>query len=193
VAGQEGLQIFPFNGANPIKHYTGLLNDKSRSARCSGQNTMLYAIVTDSGKLFVFTNTPTSHVRAPGSPYAISSPERCNRASRRGSANLRACRKQKGRGKKCPCPEVIIMVRLNRYQTRKSRTFITTPAFNSMAVLADAGPESPRWAAAPPAFQVLINPLKCVLQCSVAGNSNRSCRMGRRNLSESPCAFGIVP
>jgi hypothetical protein len=74
VGGQEGLQIFHFNGANPIKRYTGLLTTKPITQMFWDNNNHLYAISHNSGKLFVFTITPTSHVRAPGSPYAISSP-----------------------------------------------------------------------------------------------------------------------
>jgi len=28
VAGQEGLQVFHFNGSNPVTHYTGLLTEE---------------------------------------------------------------------------------------------------------------------------------------------------------------------
>jgi hypothetical protein len=38
-------------------------------------NDHLYAISQTSGKLFVYTITPTGHQEAPGSPYTISSPD----------------------------------------------------------------------------------------------------------------------
>jgi len=38
-------------------------------------NNHLYAISQSSGKLFVYTITPTGHREAPGSPYTISSPD----------------------------------------------------------------------------------------------------------------------
>jgi len=74
VAGQEGLQIFHFRGALPIKRYTSLLTRNPISQMFWDNNNHLYAISQTSGKLFVFTITPTQHVRAPGSPYRISSP-----------------------------------------------------------------------------------------------------------------------
>ena len=74
VAGQEGLQIFHFNGASPITKYTGLLTTEPINQMFWDNNSHLYAISQSSGKLFVFTITPTSHEEAPGSPHAISSP-----------------------------------------------------------------------------------------------------------------------
>jgi 6-phosphogluconolactonase (cycloisomerase 2 family) len=75
VAGQEGLQIFHFNGASPITHYTGLLTSDPINQMFWDNNNHLYAISQNSGKLFVFTITPTGHQEAPGSPYTISSPQ----------------------------------------------------------------------------------------------------------------------
>ena len=77
VAGTAGLQVFHFNGANPIRHFTGLLTRD----RINNIDQMfwdnanhLYVISGSAGKLFVFTITPTSAVQAPGSPYTITSP-----------------------------------------------------------------------------------------------------------------------
>jgi 6-phosphogluconolactonase (cycloisomerase 2 family) len=75
VAGQEGLQVFHFNGANPVTHYTGLLTKEPISQMFWDNNDHLYAISQSSGKLFVYTITPTGHQMAPGSPYTISSPD----------------------------------------------------------------------------------------------------------------------
>jgi hypothetical protein len=74
VGGQEGLQIFHFNGASPITQYTGLLTTDSIDQMFWDNNNHLYAISHNAGKLFVYTITPTSYKMAPGSPYAISTP-----------------------------------------------------------------------------------------------------------------------
>src|ERR1700685_162257 len=75
VAGSKGLQIFHFNGANPITHYTYLLTADSISQIFWDNDNHLYAISQSAGKLYVFTVTPVSFGKAPGSPYAITSPE----------------------------------------------------------------------------------------------------------------------
>jgi len=75
VGGQEGLQIFNFNGASPITHYTGLLTTDPIAQMFWDNNNHLYAISQSSGKLFVYTITPTKHQEASGSPYTISSPD----------------------------------------------------------------------------------------------------------------------
>ena len=69
VAGQEGLQVFHFNGANPVTHYTGLLTKEPISQMFWDNDNHLYAI--SNTELFVFTITPTTHQKAQGSPYAI--------------------------------------------------------------------------------------------------------------------------
>jgi hypothetical protein len=74
IGGQEGLQLFHFNGASPITHYTGLLTRDAITQMFWDNSDHLYAISQTSGKLFVFTITPTGHQQAPGSPYTISSP-----------------------------------------------------------------------------------------------------------------------
>jgi hypothetical protein len=71
VAGTAGLEIFRFDGSNPITPYTGLLiNDEIDQCLWDNDN-HLYAISSKSSKLFVFTVTPTSHHQAPGSPHVI--------------------------------------------------------------------------------------------------------------------------
>ena len=75
VAGQEGLQIFHFNGASPITHYTGLLTTEEINQMFWDNDNHLYAISQNFGKLFVYTITPTTHQQAPGSPHAITSPQ----------------------------------------------------------------------------------------------------------------------
>lgn len=74
VGGGGGLQVFHFNGSNPITHYTGLLTTDQINQMFWDNNHHLYALSQSAGKLHVFTVTPTSAVEAPGSPYTISSP-----------------------------------------------------------------------------------------------------------------------
>ncbi|HXS76458.1 MAG TPA: hypothetical protein VN753_09795 [Terracidiphilus sp.] len=75
VAGQQGLQIFHFNGDNPIKKDKGLLTTDPVNQIFWDNSDHLYAISQTTGKLRVYTITPTSVQLAPGSPYAINSPE----------------------------------------------------------------------------------------------------------------------
>jgi hypothetical protein len=75
VAGTAGLQIFHFNGAKPITHYTRLIAKDEIDQVFWDSDTHLYAISRSAGKLFVFTITPTSVSQAPGSPYAITNPQ----------------------------------------------------------------------------------------------------------------------
>ncbi len=75
VGGTEGLQIFHFNGGEPITHDTGLLAKVDIEGLYWDNNDHLYAISTFTNKLYVFTVTPTSVSQAPGSPYTISSPQ----------------------------------------------------------------------------------------------------------------------
>jgi hypothetical protein len=74
VGGTAGLQVFHFKGNNPITHYTGLLTTDEICQFFWDNDNHLYAISSKSGKLFVFTATPTSVSQAPGSPYAIERP-----------------------------------------------------------------------------------------------------------------------
>jgi hypothetical protein len=74
IAGQEGLQVFHFRGALPIKAYTGLLTSDPINQMFWDNHNHLYAISHNSGKLYVFTITPYRNVMAPGSPYTISNP-----------------------------------------------------------------------------------------------------------------------
>jgi hypothetical protein len=75
VAGSKGLQIFHFNGANPITHYTYLLTTDSIDQIFWDDDHHLYALSQSAGKLYVFTVTPVTFGEAPGSPYAITSPQ----------------------------------------------------------------------------------------------------------------------
>jgi hypothetical protein len=73
VAGQEGLQVFHFNGSNPVTHYTGLLTREPISQMFWDNADHLYAI--SNRALLVFTITPTTHQKAPGSPHPITGPQ----------------------------------------------------------------------------------------------------------------------
>ena len=74
VAGSGGVQVFHFNGANPITHYTGLLSTDEVDQVFWDNDNHLYALSRAAGKLFVFTVTPTKYSQAPESPHAITSP-----------------------------------------------------------------------------------------------------------------------
>jgi hypothetical protein len=71
VGGSAGLQVFHFNGGQPITHYTGLLTKDSIDQLFWDNANHLYAISRRYGTLHVFTITPTSHSEAPGSPYVV--------------------------------------------------------------------------------------------------------------------------
>ncbi len=75
VGGQEGLQIFHFNGSNPITRYTGLVTKDPINQMFWDNSNHLYAISSSTGKLYVGTVTPTKLANAPGSPYTITSPQ----------------------------------------------------------------------------------------------------------------------
>lgn len=75
VAGTSGLQVFHFNGANPITPCTGLLTADPIDQISWDNHHHLYAISRSAGKLYVFNAALTSITQAPGSPYAITSPQ----------------------------------------------------------------------------------------------------------------------
>jgi hypothetical protein len=75
VAGSEGVQVFRFNGSNPITSYTGLLTTDEIDQMFWDNDNHLYAISQSAGELYVFTVTPKSFGQAPGSPYPITSPQ----------------------------------------------------------------------------------------------------------------------
>lgn len=75
VAGTSGLQVFHFNGSNPITPDTGLLTKDGIDQMSWDNDNHLYAISKTAGKLYVFTITPTSATPAAGSPYTIGHPQ----------------------------------------------------------------------------------------------------------------------
>lgn len=74
VGGSGGLQIFHFNGANPITKFTGLLTTNSIIQMFWDNANHLYALSNTAGKLYVFTVTSTGVTQAPGSPHSITNP-----------------------------------------------------------------------------------------------------------------------
>jgi hypothetical protein len=75
VGGTGGLQVFHFNGSEPIKPYTGLITKDEIDQFFWDNHNHLYAISHTANKLFVFTITPTSYSEAPGSPYTVNKPQ----------------------------------------------------------------------------------------------------------------------
>jgi len=69
VGGEEGLQIFRFNGSQPVTHYTGLLTTDPVTQLFWDNSDHLYAL--SRGGLYVLTVTPDSITNAPGSPHSI--------------------------------------------------------------------------------------------------------------------------
>jgi len=74
VGGISGLQIFHFNGANPITKFTGRLTAKQIDQLFWDNSNHLYAISRNAGKLFVFTVSSSGVKQAPGSPHPIARP-----------------------------------------------------------------------------------------------------------------------
>jgi hypothetical protein len=76
VGGSSGLEIFHFNGANPITKFSGLLTN-SRIGQIFWDNSgHVYALSVTAtrpskGKLFVYTVTSKGVTQAPGSPHTI--------------------------------------------------------------------------------------------------------------------------
>ena len=75
VSGLSGLQVFRFNGANPIKKLTGLIATGSVDQVYWDNLDHLYAVSAKTNKLYVFTVTSKGATQAPGSPHRISSPQ----------------------------------------------------------------------------------------------------------------------
>jgi hypothetical protein len=73
VAG-TGVQVFNFNGINPVTQLTGLLTNTPIDQIAWDNHNHLYAISKSAGQLFVFTITSAGASPAPGSPYSVTSP-----------------------------------------------------------------------------------------------------------------------
>ncbi len=70
----DGLEIYHFNGANPITHFSGLITSMEIDGVKWDTSNHLYAISTKTNQLFVYTVTGTSVTESPGSPYTIKDP-----------------------------------------------------------------------------------------------------------------------
>jgi len=73
VAGTTGVQVFHFNGANPITHYSAVLTSSEIDEIHWDNSNHLYALSNANGKLYVFTITPTSIKPVSGSPFTVGS------------------------------------------------------------------------------------------------------------------------
>jgi hypothetical protein len=69
--GGKGLQVFHFNGASPVTPYATLVQNVDFEQAYWDNSNHLFAVSQKTGKLYVFTVTPTSITHAPGSPYSI--------------------------------------------------------------------------------------------------------------------------
>lgn len=77
VGGTAGLQVFHFNGSNPITKFTGLLMKEPMNIADQmfwDNDNHLYVISTAANLLYVYTITSDGARKAPGSPYAITAP-----------------------------------------------------------------------------------------------------------------------
>jgi hypothetical protein len=70
----DGLEIYHFNGANPITPFSGLMTNMEIDAIKWDTSNHLYALSTKTNQLFVYTVTGTSISKSPGSPYTIKAP-----------------------------------------------------------------------------------------------------------------------
>jgi hypothetical protein len=68
-----GLQVFHFNGANPITSYSGVLTTAPIDEIHWDSNNHLYALSNSTKKLYAYTVTAGSITAVPGSPYTIAS------------------------------------------------------------------------------------------------------------------------
>jgi hypothetical protein len=66
-----GLQVFHFNGAAPITKYSGALTSDNIDFIHWDNANHLYALSNSSGKLYVYTVTPTAITSVPGSPFKV--------------------------------------------------------------------------------------------------------------------------
>jgi hypothetical protein len=73
VGGGGGLQVFHFNGANPITSFSKVLTTAPIDAIRWDKNNHLYALSNSTKKLYAYTVTSSSITAVPGSPYTIAS------------------------------------------------------------------------------------------------------------------------
>lgn len=70
-SGKNGLQVFRFNGVNPISHYTGVLTTDPIEQLEWDNDSHLFALSVETGKLRVYRVTTSSYSEAPGSPVIV--------------------------------------------------------------------------------------------------------------------------
>jgi hypothetical protein len=70
-AESPGLQVFHFNGASPITKFSGVLTSDFIDFIHWDNANHLYALSNSSGKLYVYTVTPTSITAVSGSPFKV--------------------------------------------------------------------------------------------------------------------------
>jgi hypothetical protein len=75
VGGEQGLQVFHFNGAKPPTPYTGIVTVDPVTEMFWDSSNHLYVISQSAGRLHVFTITASSYHEASGSPYPITNPQ----------------------------------------------------------------------------------------------------------------------
>lgn len=75
VGGEQGLQVFHFNGDKPPTPYTGIVTVDPVTEMFWDSSNHLYVISQSAGRLHVFTITASSYHEASGSPYPITSPQ----------------------------------------------------------------------------------------------------------------------
>ena len=83
LSSDSGLEIYKFNGANPLTLYKKLLAGTPINQIAWDSSNHLYAISGPTNKLYVFTVTPTSVVQS--ASYSITSPDRLVVVSRTAS------------------------------------------------------------------------------------------------------------
>lgn len=72
VAGAAGLQLFGFNGGNPIRSLTGPILSTPLDQVFWDNANHIYAVSRTTGQLYVFCVSAKGVMQAPGSPHAIS-------------------------------------------------------------------------------------------------------------------------
>lgn len=77
-SGDAGLEVYHFNGAEPITPYGSLLTTDPITDVGWDNDNHLFALSDSANRVFVYTITPTTLVEAPGSPYTIESSNGCN-------------------------------------------------------------------------------------------------------------------
>jgi hypothetical protein len=69
--GKTGLQLFHFNGASPLTKYSSVLTTAPIDYIHWDNSNHVFAMSASTGKLYVWTATPTSIAPVPGSPFTI--------------------------------------------------------------------------------------------------------------------------